>query len=176
MIYRKTIWMATLAASLMICGGVQSASPHFIGGVVNHGIQGTSDLVTGKIAGLGNEDVLVTATADAAALFACRNKGGNFPSDPKKQSEVQQLSNTVRITPENGQVTFAILLGPVTTILACPGSQVVVLACVEFANKTASFEQTLSGATGSEAAVPSTASAIYFSQFAAECNALFANN
>jgi hypothetical protein len=38
--------------------------------------------------GLGNtgDPVNYTATADANALYACQNNGGNFPSDPKKQS------------------------------------------------------------------------------------------
>jgi len=50
------------------------------------------------------------------------------------------VSNSVRQSPDNGQVTFSINLGPVPTTLECPGNQVVVLACIEFADKKASFE------------------------------------
>ncbi len=176
MIGFKLSHIAMFAALSVAIGVAHAQNAHFVGQVRNQGIQDTSDIVSGKIAGLGdNEEVEITASANAAALFACQNNGGNFPSDPKKQTEVQEVSNSVRQSPDNGQVTFSINLGPVPTTLECPGNQVVVLACIEFADKKASFE-TIALQTGSKDANPSSASVIVFRQFTAECNALFATN
>jgi hypothetical protein len=89
-----------------------------------------------KIAGLGdNETLTVTASADATAEYACRNKGGNFPSDPKKQ----QVSGPVTASGEftsgkNGQITGSLTLSPPASTLNCPGGQEEVLLNVSYTN------------------------------------------
>lgn len=87
-----------------------------------------------KIAGLGNEDVIVTTTADTTACYACRNRGGNFPQDPKKQQEEAEVRNEVRITPENGKVEECLTLEEPPTNLDCPGGQEAVLVSVSYTN------------------------------------------
>jgi hypothetical protein len=172
---RKQVRLATLALAGMLAflvfgsGDAQAQNPHFVGDVVNQGITGTSDVVTGKVAGLGGQAWTVRVTADATALFACRNRGGNFPADPKKQAISAEVSGTARVTPDPGNDVFRIVLGPIGTTLTCPGGQVVVLACIQFANKLAEIVET--GRT--QAAVPSTVSQIFLEQFRAECEDLF---
>lgn len=87
-----------------------------------------------KIAGLGNEDVIVTVSADATACYACRNKGGNFPQDPKKQQVEEEVKESDRFTPENGNVQDCLMLSPPPTDLNCPGNQEAVLVSVSYTN------------------------------------------
>ena len=166
---------AIVAASVLFAGALGTAlaaSPHFLR-AVNQGISDSTDTITFKIAGLGDTvTTTVTASAEAAALYACQNNGGNFPSDPKKQEETGTVSASGEFTSgKNGSITGGLTLSAPASTLDCPGGQTEVLACVEFENKRVSEP-----AAGEAAATPSSASAVFFSQFQAECEELFANN
>jgi hypothetical protein len=87
--------------------------------------------------GLGNtgNPVNYTASADANALYACQNGGGNFPSDPKKQSETGPVSkNGTFPSGKNGNVTGSLTLNPPASTLSCPGGQHPVLANITYTN------------------------------------------
>src|SRR6266511_878456 len=75
-------------AALLIMGApAQAANPHFIRASASGPNNAGNLTVNFTIAGLGdNVTITVTATADATATYACQNRGGNFPSDPKKTS------------------------------------------------------------------------------------------
>jgi hypothetical protein len=126
---------ALLAVTLVISGAV-AANPHFI----NASASGPNDAgnltVKFKIAGLGaNETITVTAAADATAVYACRNNGGNFPSDPKKTTVSGPVSAAGQFTSgQNGQITGSLTLQPPATTLSCPGGQRVVLVSVSYTN------------------------------------------
>ena len=92
--------------------------------------------VSFKIAGLGdNESITVTATADATAVYACRNRGRNFPSDPKKQTVSGPVSASGNFTSgQNGQVSGSLTLEPPASTLDCPSGQTAVLVSVSYTN------------------------------------------
>jgi hypothetical protein len=112
-------------------------SPHFVRASAS-GPDAAGDLtVNFKIAGLGaNETITVTASADATAVYACQNNGGNFPNDPKKQTVSGPVSASGQFTSgQNGQITDSLTLSPpANTTLTCPGGQHVVLASVSYNN------------------------------------------
>lgn len=153
-------------------GTALAASPHFLK-ADNQGISGSTDTITFKIAGLGAAvSTTVTAAAEAAALYVCRNNGGNFPADPKKQEETGTVEQSGNFTSgKNGSITGGLTLSAPPSTLDCPGGQTEVLVCVEFENKRVSEP-----AAGTTAATPSSASVILLSAFQAECQALFADN
>jgi len=87
-----------------------AGSPHFVGDPV-FTVSGNTLTVTGKIAGLGDEDqVHVVLTADAL----CINGGGNHPQAENKGAVIAQGDFPV----QNGQATFT-LSGTATTDPAC---------------------------------------------------------
>ena len=108
----------------------QGASADFTSATVNT-LQANFD-----IAGLGSSagTVSVLATADASALYACQNGGGNFPTDPKKKQSNGQVSNLGTFTVNNGRSTGFLTLSPPPSNLRCPGGQVPVLASVTYSN------------------------------------------
>jgi hypothetical protein len=126
---------ALLAVTLVISGAV-AANPHFINASASGPNNAGELLVKFKIAGLGaNETITVTAAADATAVYACRNNGGNFPSDPKKTTVSGPVSASGQFTSgQNGQITGSLTLQPPATTLSCPGGQRVVLVSVSYTN------------------------------------------
>lgn len=139
---RRNVLKATgatgLAAGLMAAGATPAAArnPHCIRNqTFAEGPDANGDLeVCFKIAGLGNEDVIVTVSANAEACYACQNNGGNFPQDPKKEQVEAEVQNSVRITPENGNVQDCLTLEEPPTTLDCPGNQEPVLVTVSYSN------------------------------------------
>jgi hypothetical protein len=52
-------------------------------------------------AGLGQQQVNYTLSADATAIYACINGGGNHPKATNKQTVAGQVNNGATFTPEN---------------------------------------------------------------------------
>ena len=127
---------AVLAAAALTAPSALAQNAHFIradaAGPNNQG----NLVVNFKIAGLGdNQTITVTASADATALYACQNKGGNFPSDPKKQVVSGPVSASGEFTSgKNGSISDSLTLSPPPSTLTCPGGQRVVLANVSYTN------------------------------------------
>jgi hypothetical protein len=92
-----TAWMA-LAANI-----------HFIDGLTCND-EGTTLQVCGKVAGLGNQPLQITVTADATIVATCTNKGGN--AAPGQNKVTKRATGTVTISPtqfdKNGNVTFCV--------------------------------------------------------------------
>jgi hypothetical protein len=186
-ILMRHAWAATAAAAAFLIAmsfsGLASAqSAHFVKQITNNGIDSATftDSVSGKVAGLGNDVVFVTAAASATGFFACQNNGGNFPTDPKKQQFSTQVSNTQAFHPRNGQITYVVTLSPPPSTLACPGGQHDVVVCIQYEDKQVGVSSTdPQGGTPSfdilapRTATPTTASVILVSQFTSECQALF---
>ena len=94
--------LATLFASVLFVPQAVAGSPHFVGrtSVV---ADGNTLTVSGKIAGLGNEEqVDVQVTADAQ----CVNPGGNKPQAGNKQS----FSAAGQFPVQNGKAEFSLTL------------------------------------------------------------------
>jgi hypothetical protein len=148
--------MAVMAVGLA-AGPAFADAPHFIRSSAS-GPDGAGNLsVSFKIAGLGdNVTITVTANADATAVYACRNNGGNFPSDPKKQDVSGPVSASGQFTSgKNGSVTGSLTLNPPASTLTCPGGQHRVLVSVSYTNVSVS-------GGGDTAAIPGTFSRTFF--------------
>ncbi|MFN2496575.1 MAG: hypothetical protein ABR608_11810 [Pseudonocardiaceae bacterium] len=134
---RLVLVLAAFLSAMALAAGVAfAASPHFIRASAA-GPDNTGDLaVTFKIAGLGDTvTTTVTASADATAVYACRNNGGNFPSDPKKTEVTGPVSASGEFTSgRNGQITGSLTLSPPPTTLNCPPGQRQVLVSVSYTN------------------------------------------
>lgn len=144
--------LVTVAASVAL-----AANAHFIRSSASGPNNQGNLLVNFKIAGLGdNETITVTASADATAVYACRNNGGNFPSDPKKTEVSGPVSASGDFTSgKNGQITGSLTLQPPATTLVCPGGQRRVLVSVSYTNVQVS-------GGGDTASIPGTFSRTFF--------------
>jgi len=127
-----------IALSGFVAITVWADSPHFISTSAS-GVNSDGTLnACFKIAGLGNNQTLtVTATADATAVYACRNHGGQCPDAANKSTVTGTVTAQGTFTSgRNGQITACLTLGPPppNTTLTCPNGQKVVLASVTYTN------------------------------------------
>jgi hypothetical protein len=150
--------IAALAAMLAFAAVAVAAAPHFVRADASGPNADGTLTVNFKIAGLGDTvTTTVTASADATALYACQNRGGNFPEDPKKQVVSGPVSASGEFTSgKNGQITGTLTLEPPASTLDCPGGQRVVLASVSYTNVAVSEP-----AAGTEP-IPGTFSRVFF--------------
>jgi hypothetical protein len=94
--------VTAIFASLLFLPQAFAGSPHFVG-ATDVAREGDSLTVSGKIAGLGNEEqVDVQVTADAN----CVNPGGHKPSADNKQS----FSAEGEFPVQNGKALFSLTL------------------------------------------------------------------
>ena len=96
-VFIATALVLGLSATVALAG-----NPHFVG-TPTRTESGNTLTVSGKVAGLGNEDqILVTVTAQAA----CLNPGQQFP-----QAENKQSFNASGLFPvQNGKANFSLTL------------------------------------------------------------------
>ncbi len=127
---------AVLVAAIAFPGAATAQNAHFVRASATGPDAAGNLAVNFKIAGLGdNQTITVTASADATAVYACQNNGGNFPSDPKKQQVSGPVSASGDFTSgKNGSVTDSLTLMPPASTLDCPGGQRDVLASVSYTN------------------------------------------
>jgi hypothetical protein len=149
---------AALGATLLFASTAAAASPHFVRASASGPSNSGQLAVNFKIAGLGDTvTTTVTASADATAVYACRNNGGNFPSDPKKQEVSGPVSASGNFTSgKNGQITGSLTLSPPASTLDCPPGQRQILASVSYTNV-----QVAAAGAGS-ASIPGTFSRTFF--------------
>ncbi|MGG0188177.1 hypothetical protein [Bacillus rhizoplanae] len=93
-------------------------------------------LVSFNIAGLNdNVTTTVIAMADAMAVYACMNRDGSFPSNPKRTEVSGTLEASGEFTPGgNGQITRMLTLSPPASTLEFPGGMIMVLVSVFYTN------------------------------------------
>jgi hypothetical protein len=85
--------------------------------------------------GLGNENIDYTLTADATAVYACLNRGGNHPQAANKETVAGAVSAGASFEPRNGRVQASLTAGPISAgDFSCPGGQRLVLASVSYTN------------------------------------------
>jgi hypothetical protein len=157
---RRLIMAALVAAvALMLAASPAfAAAAHFVRADATGPNDDGTLTVNFKIAGLGDTvTTTVTANADATALYACQNNGGNFPADPKKQEVSGPVSASGDFTSgKNGQITDSLTLSPPASTLDCPSGQHDVLARVSYTNVSVSEP-----AAGTET-IPGTFSRTFF--------------
>ncbi len=156
---RRLLMAALVAtvATMLAASAAFAAEPHFISASATGPDASGNLAVNFKIAGLGdNQTLTVTASADATAVYACQNNGGNFPKDPKKTTVSGPVSASGDFTSgKNGQITGSLTLSPPATTLTCPSGQHVVLVSVSYTNVQVS-------GGGDTAAIPGTFSRTFF--------------
>ena len=86
-------------------------------------------------AGLGNENIDYTLTADATAIYACINNGGHHPKAANKESVNGSVSTGGSFQARNGRVKASLTTGPLTDpSFTCPSGQTRILAKVTYSN------------------------------------------
>jgi hypothetical protein len=92
-------------------------------------------VVTWDEAGLGNENIDYTLTADSTAVYACINNGGNHPKASNKESVNGSVSTGGSFQAKNGRVKASLTAGPLTDpSFTCPSGQTRILAKVAYTN------------------------------------------
>jgi hypothetical protein len=85
--------------------------------------------------GLGNTNIDYTLTADASAVYACVNGGGNHPSAANKETINAEVSAAGSFEPRNGRVRASLSAGPPSAgAFRCPPGQRLVFASVSYTN------------------------------------------
>ena len=108
-------------------------SPHFINASAS--VDNAGNLVcTFKEAGLGTtvSTEAVTCSADATAVYACINGGGNHPKAANKETSNAVVNGGTDVQAKNGHASGSITAGPPASTLVCPSGQTFVLACASY--------------------------------------------
>ena len=128
--------LAALIAPLAIATAAQaSTAPKF------HDAVSIVDHATGALfvafdeRGLGNLNVDYLLSADASAVYACVNGGGNHPKAANKETVNAEVSAGASFEPKNGRVVASLSAGPPSAgDFNCPPGQTLVLASVSYTN------------------------------------------
>jgi hypothetical protein len=129
-----TAFLTLLMVALMSSAAAAQPAPFFQSASSSVNSSGAL-VVSFDERGLGNENVDYLLTADATALYACINRGGNHPEAANKESFEGQVSEGASIEPKNGRVQATLVTGPLSSgDFTCPGGQRLVLASVSYTN------------------------------------------
>ncbi len=157
---RLTVAVIAAALGVLALGATAALadSPHFISASAS--IDNAGNLVCSfKEAGLGTTVTTeaVTCSADATAVYACLNGGGNHPKAANKATVSGPVSGGGNFPVRNGQTTGSITVAPPGPgSFSCPSGQTLVLASISYTNIV------LMGAAGDTANVPGTLSKTFF--------------
>jgi hypothetical protein len=122
---------------LTAAAGIASAqSPHFVRADVGFSGSSPNLAVTFKESGLGdNQLVNISASANASAVYACINGGGNHPKAANKETINATVSASGTFSVKNGTTSGTLTLAPPGPgSFACPNGQRLVLASVTYSN------------------------------------------
>ena len=119
------VFVAAALISAFAMTSAWAASPHFKRGgepvcTVTTSANSASVSCTGKLAGLGNDDLLITVTVSGFAVYQCQNAGGNTAPGQNKVLIGPAVAPTLIDADEikNGNLTFttnpAVLTAPAT--------------------------------------------------------------
>ena len=131
---RILLTTATLVAVFALALPAWAAAPQFKAATSSVNNDGAL-VVSFDERGLGNENVDYTLTANATALYACLNRGGNHPQAANKEAFEGQVSEGESFEPKNGRVVADMTAGPLLAPqFTCPSGQQRVLAAVSYSN------------------------------------------
>jgi hypothetical protein len=86
--FAKASAIAVCAAALFAAGVAWAANPHFLD--VDAEQDGDTVTIDAKVAGLGNEDIVATATLEADVQAICTNPGGKVVPGINKKLELEE--------------------------------------------------------------------------------------
>ena len=151
--------VAAVAVVALGVGAALADSPHFLKATASVDASGNLQC-TFKEAGLGGTvaSTNITCAANATAVFACINGGGNHPKASNKETVNGPVSGGGAFPVRNGSTSGTITVGPPGAgDFSCPGGQSLVLASVCYADVT------LTGQGGDTAtATPNPACRVFF--------------
>jgi hypothetical protein len=133
------LFLVFLVGLLLVPTFAFASSPHFISADATFQDNGPNLIVSFKEAGLGDNQLIdYTASADATAVYACINGGGNHPQASNKETVSGPVSASgVFSSGKNGTVSASLTLSPPSPgDFSCPSGQNLVLASVEYVNVT----------------------------------------
>ena len=146
MLKSSRLTLAIVAAALgMVAFGASTAyadSPHFLKATASVDSSGNL-LCAFKEAGLGTtvSTTNITCSANATAVYACINGGGNHPKASNKETVNGPVSGGGSFPVRNGQTTGSISVAPPGAgDFSCPNGQDLVLASVCYADVTLTGE------------------------------------
>jgi len=129
---------AVLAAAISLAVSSTSASAtsgaHFFNDTAAAVNDSGALVVTIDEAGVGQQQVDYTLTANATAVWACINGGGNHPKAANKETVTGQVSSSASFSPINGRVMATMPpTGPLSPgAFTCPSGQTLVLASASY--------------------------------------------
>ena len=131
---RIILMAVALVASLAFAATASADAPKFH--AANSAVNNAGALVASwDERGLGNTNIDYTLTADASAVFACINGGGNHPQAANKETVNAEVSAAGSFEPKNGRVQASLTAGPPSAgSFSCPNGQRLVLASVAYTN------------------------------------------
>jgi hypothetical protein len=126
--------LATLTAVLAFAAPARADAPKFHSATSSVNNAGAL-VVNFDERGLGNDNIDYTLTADATAVYACINGGGNHPQAANKETINAEVSGAGSFEPKNGRVVASLSAGPPSAgSFNCPNGQRLVLASVSYTN------------------------------------------
>lgn len=135
----RRLWFAAL--SVLLLGSLTASAAfaatsgaHFMS--ASRSVNDSGGLVVAwDEAGLGNENINYTLTADATAVYACINGGDNHPKAANKETINDDVSAGGSFQARNGRVRASLVAGPISAgDFSCPSGQALVLASVSYSN------------------------------------------
>jgi len=131
---RIAVTTATLVAVLALATAAWAGAPKFHSATSSVNNDGAL-VVNFDERGLGNDNIDYTLTADATAVYACINGGGNHPQAANKETVNAEVSAGGSFEPKNGRVVASLSAGPPSAgDFSCPSGQRLVLASVSYTN------------------------------------------
>ncbi len=148
-----------LALIAVVVAAAFAASPHFVNASASGPNASGNLIVSFKEAGLGDNQLIhYTASADATAVYAIGNNGGNFPPSPTKQQVNGPVSASGTFNSgKNGAVNGSLTLTPPPSTLKVPPGQTLYLVSVSYTN--VAITDTTNGVTQG---IPGTFSRTFF--------------
>jgi len=104
---RLALCLSVLALAALSAPQAMAANLHFVGRPTAD-MEGNTVVISGKVAGLGNENITVTIEIDGEVVVLCINPGGNEPPGQNKEPFTAVDSRTFVPSAKNGQFTFEI--------------------------------------------------------------------